>query len=190
MASITIQIDAAAGKVKLDRLLEAVEPETVLRVIGARLLSYVDESFRTRGRGTWRALAALTLQLRRHGGDMPLQDTGRLKQSYVSETDSRTFIEVGSNLKTSDGVTSLSKIHEFGTGPYTIRIRRAKVLAAQTRVGSWIFFGKEVHHPGITARPVLPTKAVAEQMILETIDGMLNRVTAPDAARFGGDGIT
>lgn len=189
MPALEIKVDNTAGTVKLQRLMEAVEPDTILRVIGARLLSYVDESFRTRGRGTWRTLAALTLQLRRHGGDMPLQDTGRYKQSFVQESDNRTYVEVGSNLQTADG-TSLPRIHEFGTGPYTIRVKRARVLAAQTRVGSWIFFGKEVHHPGVPARPVLPTKNVAEQLILETIDGMLERVTAPDAARFGGSGVT
>ncbi|MDZ4347914.1 MAG: hypothetical protein U1E51_36365, partial [Candidatus Binatia bacterium] len=86
----------------------------------------------------------------------------------------QTFVEVGTNLKTPSGL-SLGKIHEFGTGPYTIRVKRAKVLAAQTRAGGWLFFGKEVHHPGIPARPVLPTKAVAERLVQQTLDAMLAR---------------
>jgi phage gpG-like protein len=150
------------------------------------LTSYVDESFRTRGRGQWAALAPTTLLLRRRGGDAPLQDTGRYKQSYVTETDNQTFVEVGTNLKTESGL-SLGKIHEFGTGPYTIRVKRAKVLAAQTRAGNWLIFGKQVNHPGIPARPVLPSKVVAERLVQQTIDGMLSRISAPSGGRFGED---
>lgn len=196
MANVQLQIDAVAGKAKLTRLLQAVAPDTVLTAVGGRLLFHVDESFRTRGRGTWRALSPITLALRRFGGNVPLQDTGRYKESFVTETDHRTYVEVGTNLKISGGL-SLAKIHEFGTDPYTIRVRRASVLAAELHTdvggvtwtkygGRWIFFGKEVHHPGIPARPVLPTKAVAERLVLETIDAMLARIAQPTESRFGG----
>lgn len=184
-ANVIIEVDTVAGQVKIQRLLKAVAPATLLNVIGARLVSYVDESFRTRGRGIWPALAATTLLLRKRGGDMPLQDTGRYKQSFVTETDSRTYVEVGSNIQTPDG-RSLAKIHEFGTGPYTIRVKRARVLAAQTRFGNWLIFGKEVQHPGIPARPVLPTKAVGERLVQETINAMLARIDQPASGRFGG----
>ena len=92
---------------------------------------------------------------------------------------------MGSNVKTESGL-SLSRIHEFGTGPYTIRVKRAKVLAAQTRSGSWIIFGKQVNHPGIPARPVLPSVAVAEKLIQDVVSGMLDRITPPSGGRFGG----
>ena len=185
MPSVQISVDTTAGLAKIERLLKAVQPSTILNVIGARLTSYVDESFRTRGRGQWQPLSPLTLELRKRGGDVPLQDTGRYKGSYVTETDNQTFVEVGTNLKTESGV-SLGRIHEFGTGPFTIRVKRAKVLAAQTRSGNWIIFGKQVDHPGIPARPVLPSRVVAEKLIQETIDGMLSRITAPSGGRFGG----
>ena len=94
-------------------------------------------------------------------------------------------MEVGSNIQTPDG-RSLAKIHEFGTGPYTIRVKRARVLAAQTRFGNWLIFGKEVQHPGIPARPVLPTKAVGERLVQETINAMLARIDQPASGRFGG----
>ena len=193
MPSVQISVNTTLGQAKIERLLKAVEPRTLLNVIGARLLFHVNESFNTRGRGAWAPLSPLTLALRKRGGDMPLQDTGRLKGSYVSEqggpgtdysTDGQTYVEVGSNVKTPDGKYSLAKIHEFGTGPYTIRVKRAKVLAAQTRSGNWIMFGKQVNHPGIPARPVLPSQAVAERMIQETVDGMLSRISQPGSARF------
>ena len=182
--NLDINISTTAGEAKLQRLLKAMEPKTLLDLIGGRLLSHVNKQFKTRGEGRWAALAPSTLLLRKRGGDAPLQDTGRLKGSYVSEvggpgrdysTDGQTFVEVGSNVKTESG-HSLAKIHELGTGPYTIRVKRARVLAARTRFGQWLIFGKEVHHPGIPARPVLPTKAVAERLVSGVIDGALARV--------------
>ena len=173
MPAIKIEISTVAGEEKVARLLKVIEPQTLLAAVGGRFLSYVDRQFKTRGEGRWKPLAAGTLALRKRGGDQPLQDAGHYRQSFVQETDDRTFVEVGTNLKV--GGFSLGKIHEFGTGPYTIRVKRAKVLAAQTRAGAWFFFGKEVHHPGVPARPVLPTKAKAEEMIKLTVDAMLER---------------
>ena len=178
-----VSIDVSAGTAKLTRLLKVVEPRTLLGVIGSRLLSYVDESFRTRGRGQWAPLSPLTLLLRKHGGDVPLRDTGAYAMSYTRsggalKTDEQTFVEVGSNRKTPSGIP-LANIHELGTGPYTIRVKRARFLAAQTRTGRWLIFGKEVQHPGIPARPVLPTKAVAERLVADVVDGMLKKVEQP-----------
>ena len=193
MPSVQISVDTTLGKAKIERLRKAIEPRTILGVISGVLLRYVNQSFKTRGRGAWAPLSPLTLMLRRHGGDVPLQDTGRLRGSYVSEqggpgmdyeTDGQTFVEVGSNVKTESGL-SLSRIHEFGTGPFTIRVKRAKVLAAQTRAGNWIIFGKQVNHPGIPARPVLPSQAVAEKLVRDVVSGMLDRITAPGGGRFG-----
>ncbi len=170
----TIDMSVVINRLDLDRLLEAVTPTAVLKVIGMRLAEFVDESFKTRGRGGWRPLAPSTLALRTRGGDAPLQDTGRYKQSFVSETDSHTYVEVGSNLKTENG-TSLPGIHEHGTGPYTIRVKRARMLAAKTHAGTWMIFGREVHHPGIPARPVLPTEKQAEEALRPAVEGMLER---------------
>ena len=172
--NINISVDSVAGQDKLRRLMQAMESRTLLGLIGGRLLAYVDRQFKTRGEGRWRALSPLTLLLRKRGGDAPLQDTGRYKQSFVQDTDNRSFVEVGTNLKAPGGA-SLGLIHEFGTGPYTIRVKRARVLAARTRFGGWLIFGKEVNHTGIPARPVLPTKAVAERLVQDVVDGALER---------------
>lgn len=162
---------------------DAFDPAVLLTAIGARFTSYIDESFRTQGRGSWRPLSFLTLLFRR-GGEAALQNTGRYKQSFVTETDNRTFVEVGTNLMTPNGKFSLGKIHELGTKPFIIRPVNKKVLAAQAtgsaggRMAGWIFFGKEVHHPGIPARPVLPTQVVADKLAQETIDAVLSRTIA------------
>lgn len=184
MTTATINVTALAAREKIARLAKAVGPTVILKVVGLRLLSYVDESFKTKGRGTWRPLSPLTLTMRARGGDQPLQDTGRYKQSFVRdvggragpgtdyETDDRTFVEVGSNVKTPSGIP-LGKIHEHGTGPFVIRVKQARTLAARLRSGEWINFGKQVNHPGIPARPVLPTAATAERLVFETVDEMI-----------------
>lgn len=172
MASLRIEIETTVGQKKIARLLRVVEPKTILTVVGGRFLSFVDESFRTKGRGQWPPLAPTTVALRKRGGSNPLQDSGDYKKSFIQETDGKTYVEVGTNLKLPSGHL-LGKIHEMGTGPYTIRVKRARVLAAQARAGNWFFFGKQVQHPGIPARPVLPTKAVAERLVQQVLDGML-----------------
>lgn len=199
MAKIEISIDTVAGKAKIKRLLEVVEPRTVLTAVGARFLSYIDESFRTQGRGRWKAMAWTTAALRSGGEGMLLQNKGHYKQSFpppvgrgALKTDNKTFVEIGGTAKTPGGIP-LANIHEEGTKPYTIRVRNAKVLAAKLgagvgpigmtgtgRMAGWLFFGKEVHHPGVPARPVLPDQRTAERLAQETINAMLARVKALD----------
>ena len=184
MTTVTINVTALAAREKIERLAKVIGPGPLLKVIGLRLLSYVDESFKTRGRGSWHPLAQLTLAMRARGGDAPLQDRGRYKQSFVKEvggrvtpgtdyaTDDRTFVEVGSNVKTPSGIP-LGKIHEHGTGPFVIRVKQARTLAARLRSGEWVRFGKQVNHPGIPARPVLPTAATAERLVVEAVEEQL-----------------
>lgn len=181
---VTISLNSVIGQRKLEKLKAGFQPDRITSAIGGRLMSYVGESFDTRGRGQWAALSQLTLLLRQRGGDVPLQDTGaNYKPSFVQETDGETYVEVGTNIKTDTGI-SLGKIHEFGAGPYTVRVRRAKVLAAKTRAGQWLHFGKEVEIT-IPARPVLPTKEVGEHLVREAVDAMLQKLA--DGVNRGGD---
>lgn len=184
MAGVRVTIDSTAGKAKIERILKVLEPKTLLDVIGMRFLSWVDESFKSRGRGKWKPLSQLTLLMRKSGGVEPLQDTGKYKQAFTpAKSDGHTFIEVGSNRKTPGGIL-LAAIHEEGTAPYTIKVRSAKVLAGKLGGGAsgWIIFGKEVHHPGIPARPVLPTQVEAEKMVQETVNEMLSRIIGRENA--------
>ncbi len=188
MAKVTISVITAIGKQRLERMIYAIGPAPMLKVVGARIMSYIDESFRTKGRGTWPPLAPSTLALRRSGGDQPLQDTGRYKQSFVIETDGKTYVEIGSSLKTPSGIP-IAGIHEKGTAPFVIRAKNAKMLAAQTRGGNWVRFGSIVHHPGIPARPVLPTQAQAEQLVQETANEMIE-MAAKEGGSLVGDTVS
>lgn len=187
MAKVTISVISAIGKAKLERMIYAIGPAPMLKVVGARIMSYIDESFRTNGRGQWPPLRPSTLAMRQSGGDQPLQDTGRYKQSFVTETDGKTYVEIGSSLKTPSGIP-IAGIHEKGTPPFVIRAKNAKILAAQTRGGNWVRFGSIVHHPGIPARPVLPTQAQAEQLVQGTVNEMVE-MAAKEGASLVGDTI-
>jgi len=174
---------------KFQRITEMLRsPRGLLLAIGARLMAFVDESFKTHGRHggpawpfptpAWRPLSWTTVALRKHGGSEPLQDSPGYKSSFVKSGDDTTYVEIGTNR------TPLAYWQEFGTRPYTIRPVRARVLAAKLPRGplgliatksmsNYLFFGKEVHHPGIPARPVLPTKEIGERLIQLEIDGYL-----------------
>lgn len=168
----TIRLDAVINRVDVDRLMTAVEPRVVLKLIGQQFIHFIGKSFETRGRGGWRPLAVSTLALRVRGGDVPLQDTGKYRQSFVTATDDSTYVEAGTSLKTATGVP-LGKVHESGTGPYTIQVKQARMLAAKTRAGTWMIFGRKIEHPGIPARPVLPTLSQAEALLKPALEEML-----------------
>ena len=195
-ATVIIKIDTAVGRERMQRAIAAFDLRSLLKRVGARLQGFVDESFRTHGRGTWPPLAWLTVAMRARGGSQPLQDQGSYRQSWTTrtfESPAGGYAEVGTRK------TPLAFWLEFGTGgkavgggsPYTIRLRSANVLAARlgggtgrfqllgggsTRRGgrnaNYIFFGKEVTHPGIPPRPVLPNTRQAEALLGEVVRGV------------------
>lgn len=182
---LSLVIDNGVVLAALRGLSTEMTNERILKVLGIRFLDHVNESFRTRGRGTWRPLAPSTMALRGRGGDVPLQDSGDYRKSFVQQTGTD-FVEVGTNQRTAGGAP-LGEIHEFGTRPYTIRaIRNKRGLMARTRGGTWIFFGREVHHPGVPARPVLPTLNEANTVIQETILGIYRQIIEKAGGRIGG----
>lgn len=185
MSGFRIEVSVKRDE-KFNRIAEMLRsPRGLLLAIGARFMSYIDESFRSQGQhagfntSRWKPLAWLTVAMRPRGGSAPLQNTGAYRQSFVQSTDGESFVEAGTNK------VPLAYWMEHGTSPYTIRPVRARVLAARLpsgplgliptnrMSGMWFIFGKEVHHPGITARPVLPTKEIGEQLAQQVIDGYL-----------------
>jgi len=194
---------------QLQQMGNAVNVFNTLNAIGNRLEEYVAQSFETRGRGKWPRLSWITEVTRKHGGDMPLQDSGDYKGSWQRESDGRTFVAVGSSKKAGDSNIPLAAIHEFGTGThgagrgaYVIQVKNARVLAARLNrpIGwlstgkmsgtkkspGWIIFGTRVLHPGVPERPVLPTFAQAEQMAKEVAEALLGGADVEEAGKDEG----
>lgn len=149
--------------------------------IGIKILRYVNDNFKAEGKESkWKKLSKLTIQARRKKSSKILQDTGKLKQSYTYKVGRRS-VKIGSPLK-------IAKHHEFGTKSYQIvpkkkkallfgvnpaeRARLAKKAGSKAEKGKAIF-SKGVQHPGLVARPMLPSKELGLMMSIQVADGFV-----------------
>lgn len=154
------------------RLRAVMKPSTLLKIIGLRFTQFLAERFEksgaAQGEAAWQPLKPSTIAQRRGGSSAPLQNTGRLKQSFLGQpaTDGQSYVEVGSNME-------YASYQQDGTRPYTITAKTGKVLAARLSAGGWAIFGKTVHHPGIPARPVLPTVVLAERLMHDEVESAI-----------------
>lgn len=161
---LTLEIKAPDGWLQ-GIAAKAFDTRTILKLIGIRVLSFIDRQFQTAGTeggSPWQPLRPSTLALRMRGGNQPLRDNGAYSQSFTSQIQSDSAVWVGSTSK-------IGPFHEYGTSPYVITARK-KILAAQMRAGGWMFFGKTVHHPGLPIRAVFPTNGPMERIITEEVD--------------------
>ena len=144
------------------------DTRTLLSAIGDRHLGWIDENFRKGGaEKKWRPLSPNTIAARRQGSSAILQDTGRLKQSFVKKVESDR-VDVGTEEKK-------AKWHHEGTKPFTIRPRAAKVLRFMTTGG--FVFTRAVDHPGLAARPLLPSDTLGERLAFETAEAAVDAAT-------------
>lgn len=134
-------------------------------------LNWINKNFQSEGGmvGGWAPLRPGTLAARRGGSGRVLQDTGLLRASFIPRWTSE-GASVGSAMKT-------ALWHEEGTDPYVIRpkrpggalrfigatksgvktktLRSGRTITLRYAKGDYVF-AKEVHHPGLPARRMLP----------------------------------
>jgi len=194
--SVGVGISLEAERIirQLKALQGQFDADEMYPVVGQRLLNWIGQNFRRGGIETrWPRLSPNTIAGRRAGnikasqgatkfrgrrvvgtaialsGAKPLQDTGRLKQSFTSKMRNlgKKFVEVGTD-------NQIAEFHEKGTAPYTIRPRNARVLAFMTAGGP--AFSGAVRHPGLPARPMLPSEGLTRRLGLETINRQIARV--------------
>lgn len=150
-----------------------------LDLIGNHLLDWVDTNFKTEGKApgrllSWKKLSPNTIAGRRKGSKKVLQDTGRLKQSFVSKVHrSAQRVSVGTPDKRAPW-------HHYGTGPYVIKPKKRKFLKFPVPVSArWpngFAFVKQVWHPKVRARPLIPNEALGSKMALEVLDAYVDKV--------------
>lgn len=174
----TLKIHLGADVLAARRMLRQVgadmAPSKLLAIVGSRHLRWVNENFRAEGlEHSWERLAMSTIESRRkgrgRGSARILRNTGRLAQSFTMQVRA-TSVEVGTNIV-------YAKWHEKGTDPYTIRPKDPSGVLAwggnpPTR------FAKFVNHPGLPARPMLPSKRLAEQLATEALRNYAQAVVA------------
>ena len=138
----------------------------LLSAIGDRHLGWIDQNFRQGGaEKKWKPLSPNTIASRRGGSSAILQDTGRLKQSFVKKVGSDR-VDVGTEEKK-------ALWHQDGTKPFTIRPKSGKVLRFVTAGG--VVFTRAVRHPGLPARPLLPSDRLGERLALETAQAAVDK---------------
>ncbi len=185
MATVVVSVNVKPLQDTMARLSRKVESRAYLETLGLRILAWVDENFRAGGlEHPWVPLSPNTIASRRQGSGagsaQPLRDTGRMAQSFVYELDpGGRSVWVGTR-------DEKAQWHQEGTRPYIIRPVRAKMLRFITASpqgpkskrggGGFFAFAKEVHHPGIPARPLLPTPGLARDLAVEVMEGFVQEL--------------
>lgn len=161
---VSVVIDVSGALRKIKHIDDKFEPSTLTKRIGFDILDWVNENFEKGGiEKSWPPLSRNTVASRRKGSSTPLQDTGILRQSFDMFSAGGSDVFVGTK-------NTIAKYHEHGTRPYIIHPRERKVLRFMTADG--FRFAREVHHPGIPQRKMLPTGVLAKKLALETIDAV------------------
>lgn len=164
---LSIKVEARQARRALARLGRDLDERGALKAIGLRKLKWVDDNFRADGAlaGGWAPLSPNTVAGRRRSSSKPLQDTGRMKQSYVSEV-SGNQVSVGTNIQ-------YAEFHQEGTAPYVIVPKRGRVLRFITTAGPT--YRPRVQHPGLPARPMLPNRQQATELAVGVLRAIVNK---------------
>ena len=162
-----ITIDAALFKAKLKKLGDAVNKDRLFNAVGMRGIKWVNDNFKREGLEIkWKPLSPNTVANRRKGSSAILQDTGRLRQSFDYKLTPDAVI-VGTQSK-------IASYHNDGTKPYNIKAKK-KTLAFNV-VGGRVF-PKEVRHPGLPARPLIPSPKEGESIAVTEINAIIDKAT-------------
>lgn len=193
MIGIDARIEVSKALAALENFQSDLAPISLYRLVGQRLLKWVNDNFQAEGlEKKWPALSPNTIAARRAGkikkgqgavkyrgrmvvgsagalsGAKALQDTGRLKQSFYSQAYDD-MVRVGTQ-------SVIAEYHHFGTKSFTIRPNAAKFLYFMTASGP--AFARQVRHPGIPQRPLLPSDSMTQSIGEATIMAEINRQMA------------
>ena len=185
MVTVDVKINIKAAQKKLKKIGSKLNQRQLLNAIGLRQLKWINDNFKHKGAlrqsGGWKPLEESTKFGRRQADPKTLQDTGRLRQSFVHKVRGIS-VSVGTGDKKAPW-------HEFGTKPYTIRAKTKRFPAFPHQGGKSVIrgheqsrfngkpgaFAKEIDHPGLAARPMLPTKRIARQLAVKVLNAFVER---------------
>lgn len=186
----SVKVDISGAVKKLRALDVGMRVSTLVKLVGMAQLRWVNQNFKDEGtEGRWAPLSDNTVAARRGkggaGSKAMLQNTGKLRQSFVNE--------YRANEAYTGSVMPLALWHSEGTKPYTIKPKNGKALHFAVAAGfsmpkaggygsaklkkGWAF-AKEVHHPGLQARPLVPSKGAAEDLASNALSAYFDKLTA------------
>lgn len=151
-------------QLKISKLHAVMEPDKLAGAVGAAQRAWVNKNFEQGGiEQPWPPLSEFTLEMRQHGGSKPLNDTGKLKQSFDYKViNGGKAVVVGSNIK-------YAEFHESGTGP--IVPKTAKMLAIPGPNGVVFLKGTK----GIPQRKMLPSVQLGGEIAVKVIVQLIKR---------------
>lgn len=171
--NIRADISGLAGKVlAAERLFMGSGFQEALATWGKL---WIAENFQRRGTETrWKPLSPNTVCAK--GSDQPLIASGAMFHSQFVRIAGRSIVMGFSDPK--------APWHHFGTPAHVITPKSGRVLRFMTCDGP--VFARHVNHPGIPARPMLPTPALAQREMAKTaklyIAGQLRSIFTGRAA--------
>jgi phage gpG-like protein len=135
----SVVIDARKFRSRMQKLGMLIESKEITKLAGLDILAFVADNFQTEGASggsPWQPLSPFTIARRRKGrgggGIKILQDTGRLKQSFISGRPDNVFRQFGGKGIDVGTTVSYAPKHEFGdSGPP--RIPQRKMLPTRDR---------------------------------------------------------
>lgn len=184
---VSIKVRYAQAVHDLAVLGEVLDSEKVLNAIGLRQMSWMSANVKGGGYpSAWQQMSENTLAAkpqRSSSHNFASRYQSQLLQGMTVEVQAGKSVEVGIN-------APYVEFHHEGTQPYTIRPVKGQFLAFQVAGGNFatrlgiakpirgstaMVFTKEVHHPGLPARPMLPSKMVAEQLAFGVIEAIVKK---------------
>lgn len=139
---------------------------TIHRLMALEADTWIKKNFQQEGKlanpSGWKKISPNTIAARRKKGKGAkiLQDTGLMRGSInykATEKEARA------------GFGDKKSIwHHAGTKPYEITPKRAKMLRFITASG--MVSARKVHHPGLTARPLIPKKDQILPLVIKRLD--------------------
>lgn len=179
--SIVLGLNDSGLKRKMALLGKTFKPRVLLRAIGLAQLQWIIANFDRDGAlvGGWRPLSPNTIAGRRGGSSRPLQDSGRLKQSFVAGAPGNVFRVQGDVMVTVGTNVSYAEPHEEGVSPGAINPilpkRPGGVLTFMTANGR-VFVRSVTRHPGIPRRRMLPSEVQGKEIAIRVIRAQIARL--------------
>lgn len=165
---IKVSFDDAELKKKIARVQNAIGSRNMMEGVGLRHMKHINDTFVTRGFGSWAPLSPNTIASRRKGSSVPLQDTGKLRQSFAMSV---AFI---GNKVTVGTTHRVAEFHNFGTRPYPIVPKRAKALRFMM-AGGPVFARHVKKHPGLPKRQMVPDAPKGKELAVAIIEAFLKK---------------
>lgn len=167
---IELRVDTKEATRKLSRLINLIDVSELLHAIGNRHVKWMDDNLKRAGLETpHKEMAESTIAAR------PTRTSSRhFSSRYRSRlSQSMTVKLIGTRAVVAGTEDEFAEIHHEGTKPYTIRPVKGRILRFQTAQG--FVFAREVRHPGIPSRPILPTKQTAERLAQRILDAAIKK---------------